>query len=126
MYNIGFSVTDNKEYIIQLNLHNAADTKYLMLKHLKMAFQIDPDLHSMPRDSFSLIMQCLYISSGCDYISYIKSFGKATILNIFLQYAEFNSGSNAIRNLHQTNPCDCEIGFLLFVRLVGTCYFINT
>ena len=123
VYNIGLSVTDDKEYIIQFNIHHAVDKKYLVLKHLKMAFQTDPDLHLLPRDNLNLIMQCLYISSGCDYISYFKSFGKATILNIFSQYANFITGSNAIGNLHQTNPSDHENGFLSFLRLVGTCYF---
>ena len=40
-------------------------------------------------------MQSLYISNGCDYISYFKTFGKATIINNFMQYANFISNSNA-------------------------------
>ena len=74
VYNIGLSVPDNKDYIIQLNVHYAIDKKYLILKHLKLAFQIDTDLHSLPTDNPNLIIQCLYIRSGCDYISYFKSF----------------------------------------------------
>ena len=68
-------------------------------------------------------MQCLFIATGCDFVSYFKSFGKATILNTFLQYAGFISGSNIMGSLHQTDATNREQGFLSFIRLVGTCYF---
>jgi len=93
------------------------------IKQLKRAFNTDPDLHALPRKDLNSIMQCLYICSGFNYISYIKSFGKATILNNFLQYANFISDSNYIGNLSQTNPSDKDIGFLSFIRLIGSCYF---
>ena len=123
VYQIGLSVPDNKEYIVQFNVHHATVKKYLILKHLQRALCTDPDLYTLPREDLMLIMQCLYICSGCDYISYIKSFGKATILNIFLQYANFISGSHYIGNLSQTNPSDQDTGFLSFIRLIGSCYF---
>ena len=123
VYHIGLSVPDNKEYIVQLNIHHASEKKYLIFKHLKSAFALDPDLHSLPRENLNAIMQCLYISTGCDYISYIKSFGKATILNIFMQYAPFISGSGYEGRLHHTSPLDQKRGFLSFLHLIGTCYF---
>ena len=58
-----------------------------------------------------------------DSLSYFKSFGKATILNIFLQYADFISGSNTMGSLCQTDATNREQGFLSFIWLVGTCYF---
>ena len=82
VYNIGLSAPGDKDYVVQLNIHHAIDKKYLILKHLQLAFQRDPDLHSLSRDHLSLIMQSLYISTGCDYISYFKTFGKATIITI--------------------------------------------
>ena len=125
VYQIGLSVPDNKEYIVQFNVHHATDKKYIILKQLKRAFHVDPDLHALPREDLNLIMQCLYICSGCDYISYVKSFGKATILNNYFQYANFISGTNYVGNLSQTNPSDKDNGFLSFIRLIGSCYFIR-
>ena len=87
VYNIGLSMPNNKDYIVQLNVHHSPDKKYLMLRHLNLAFQGDPDLQALPRDHLGSIVQSQYISTGCDYISYLKTFGKAKIINIFTQYA---------------------------------------
>ena len=65
--------------------HHATDKH---LKHFKRTFHTDPDLHAILREDLNLIMQGLYIYT----ISCIKSFVKATILNIYLQYANFISG----------------------------------
>ena len=123
VYNIGLSVPVNKDYIIQLNVHHVVDKKYLILKHLELAFQRDPDLHSIPRENLSVTMQALYISTGCDYVSFFKTFGKASIINNFMQHASFISCGNAVESLHYTNPTNNDIGFLSFLCLVGTCYF---
>ena len=88
-----------------------------------MAFASDPDLSTLPTESLGAIMQILFISTGCDYISYIKTLGKATILNIFYQYSQFISGTNMPGLLYHTNSSTKANGFLSFVRLVGTCYF---
>ena len=68
-------------------------------------------------------MQAIYISTGCDYVSFLKTFSKASIINNFMQHASFISGGNAVGNLHHTNPTNNDIGFLSFLHLVGTCYF---
>ena len=68
-------------------------------------------------------MQTLFISTGCDFVSYFKSLGKATILNIFFQHAEFICGANTPGCLHHTLPHNRESGFLSFIRFIGTCYF---
>jgi len=41
------------------------------------------DLASLPRENLGVILQALFISTGCDFVSYFKSLGKATILNTF-------------------------------------------
>lgn len=51
VYNIGLSAPGDKDYIVQLNIHHAIDKKYLILKHLQLAFQRDPDLHSFIKRS---------------------------------------------------------------------------
>ena len=68
-------------------------------------------------------MQTLFISTGCDYISYLKYIGKASILNNFFQYASFICGHNMPGCLHHTSSDNLQHGFLSFIRLIGTCYF---
>jgi len=75
------------------------------------------------RENLGVILQTLFISTGCDFISYFKSLGKATILNTFFQHAEFICGVNMPGCLHHTLEHNKSGGFLSFIRLVGTCYF---
>ena len=77
----------------------------------------------MHRESLCLAVQSLFISTRCGYISYFKSFGKATILNNFFQYNNFICGINMEGSLEQTHQHDREMGFLAFIRMMGTCYF---
>ena len=80
-------------------------------------------MSTLPIENLGTIIQTLFISTGCDYISYFKSLGKVTILNIFFQYSKFISGGNMPGSLHQTGQDTKQHGFLSFIRLVGTCYF---
>ena len=61
VYQIGLSVPDNKEYIVQFNFHHATDKKYIILKQFKRAFHVDPDLHALPRENLNLINNALFI-----------------------------------------------------------------
>lgn len=83
--NIGLHLVNqpSKNYIIQFNVPHSLQKKYLNLKNLNMAFAHDPDLSTLPGKNLGAIMQTLFISTGCDYISYFKTLGKATIINIF-------------------------------------------
>ena len=85
VYNIGLHLVSqpSKNYIIQLNVPHSSDTKYLSMSNLKTAFMHDPDLSIVPKENLGAIMQTLFISTGCDYILYFKTLGKATILNTF-------------------------------------------
>ena len=125
VYNIGLHLVTqpSKNYIIQLNIPHSLEKKYVNLKNLNMAFTRDPDLSTLPTESLGAIMQTLFICTGCDYVSYFKTFGKATILNIFFQHSQFISGTDMPGSLHHTNTTSKETGFLSFMRLVGTCYF---
>ena len=57
--------------------------RYIHIKNLQCALFSDPDLNPLPREHTCLVMQCLFIATGCDIVSYFKSFGKATTLNTF-------------------------------------------
>lgn len=128
VYNIGLSNFNSqnqppKNYIIQLNVHHSTEKRYLFLNNLQTAFLNDPDLSTLSTNKIGLTIQSLFISTGCDFISYFKLYGKATILNCFFQYASFICGNTMTGSLEQTMQCNKDKGFLSFLRLVGTCYF---
>ena len=110
-YNIGLSLLDRntKQYVIQLNVFHSIERKYLNLNNLQTALLNDPDLATLPRNSISEILQVLFVCTGCDFISFFRSLGKATLLNNFYQHAEF------IGCLHKTQPSNKTDGFLAFV-----------
>ena len=82
VYNIGLSHMSLKPgttYFIQLNLQHSDEKKCININNLQIALQKDPDLSNLPQGrELCKILQTLFISTGCDYISFI---GKATILN---------------------------------------------
>jgi len=92
IYNIGLSLANQptKNYVIQLNVPHSLQTKYLILNNLKMALACDPDLSTLPDENLGAIMQTLFISTGCDCISYFKLLGKANyikqLLSVFSIY----------------------------------------
>ena len=111
----------SKQLVVQINVLHATEKRYLHLNNLYLALQKDPDLASLPRNDLGVIVQSLFICTGCDFVSYFKTIGKATFLNVFFQHADFICGPRTPGCLHDTaNPSN---GFLSFVRLVGTCYF---
>ena len=65
-------------------------------------------------------MQILFISSGCDYISYVRSIGKNTFLDVFLQHSYFINGPSIRSNTYPGNKME---DFLSFIRLIGSCHF---
>ena len=122
VYNIGLGLLGdiNKDIVIQINLPHL-DNQFLNLNGLSESLNNDPDLVTIPTESCQDILQVLFISTGCDYISYFSGFGKASFLNIFFQHAEFiTSGSLVQGTLADSN---IATGFLAFVRLIGTAYF---
>ena len=126
VYNIGLGLLNQHStttYTIQLNVPHSDQKRYININNLKVALMKDLDLSNLPQDQLSEILQTLFICTGCDYISYFKFLGKATILNNFFQHASFITGRNMPGFLSNTSPSNKHYGFLAFVRLVGTCYF---
>ena len=94
VYNIGLGLVNHtsKQYIVQLNVPYAEEIKYLHIKNLYQALEKDPDLAALPKENLGVILQTLFICTGCDFIQYFKTVGKATFLNNFFQNAEFICG----------------------------------
>ena len=73
VYNIGLGLNQMlRQYIIQLNVPHAQKSRYLHINNLQEALNNDPDLAALPRDKVGMIMQTLYIATGCDFVSYFK------------------------------------------------------
>ena len=70
--------------------------RYVNVNQLLTAFHSDPDLASLPQDKIGKIIQQLYIITGCDYISFLSGFGKATFLNYFYQHADLITGDTQL------------------------------
>ncbi len=76
--------------------------------------------------TYSQIFQSLFVSTGCDYISFVSENGKATFYRYFYQNAEFiTSGTTVPGTLEdiELENNQYDLGFLAFIRLVGSTYF---
>ena len=83
-------------------------------------FNRDPELTNLCKVHRTWIMQCLYVCTGCDYVSFFAGIGKTSFLKVFFEKAFFIVGEHSTAlsssNFH-------EISFLVFVRLIGMVYF---
>ncbi len=74
-----------------------------------------------------IVLQTLFICSGCDYITFFAGVGMATMMRRLFENARFITGTSSIPGtLASTDPSSMEKGFLSFIRLIGTVYFKKT
>ena len=127
-YHIGMTMlgAQDKSVIVQLNKYSSKELRFPHLSNLIQVLKNDPDLSSLTPDRIPQIFQTLFVSTGCDYVSYFSGIGKATFYKHFFQNAEFiTSGKDQTPGTLADVSLDgkYEKGFLAFVRLVGTTYF---
>ena len=124
VYHIGLPLMCNQplDVFVRISVFSSQEHRYLSLKILTMSLQGDPDLSSVPGEILPKVLQTLFISTGCDYVSYFAGFGKSTFLKLFFQHASF---INDVSQGTLASTCDSsrQLGFLSFVRLIGTVYF---
>ena len=126
VYNIGLSILDSlaeKDVFVQINVPHSQTKLYVHLNNLVKALQLDPDLASLERSELARTFQMLFITSGCDYVSYFAGLGKASFFQTFFQHAAFITGNQMTGSLSDTAESKTEVGFLAFLRLIGTLYF---
>ena len=89
---------------------------------LRQLLYNDGDFISVKQNITELIQQ-FYICTGCDYVSFFKGHGKKSFFNTFIKHIDFISkGQAPFRGmLHQTG-IEWELGFLSFLRFVGSEY----
>jgi hypothetical protein len=124
IYNIGLTIQNqHKEIIIQNNVLHSPTKKYVHLNNLTTALVNDPDLANVTQSDICSIFVALFVGTGSDFTSYIKEIGKATFLNAFFQHADFITGISMPGSLNQFREHNKNMGFLSFLRLIGTVYF---
>ena len=115
-----------KEIIIQISPLNSRELRLLHLNRLVHALQCDPDLVALPSQIVPQVLQTLYVTTGCDYISFFSGIGKATFLRYFFNYASFISANETAKGTLADVSLTGDTyraGFLSFLRLIGTVYF---
>lgn len=125
VYHIGLPLlcTINKEVVVILSAVTSRELKVIHLGNFIKALQNDPDFAGTNADKIPKVMQTLYISTGCDYISFFSHIGKSTFLKYFYQYNGFIIAGTNPKTPGTLAETDQEIGFLAFLRLIGTVYF---
>lgn len=110
--------------IVQINTYHSSENRYLLMDKLYGAMKNDPDLATIPIDCRPKLLQSLFICSGCDFISFFAGLGKAKILKVAFQHSDFiNSNSDALPGSLVNTTESQEVGFLAFLRLIGTVYY---
>ena len=110
------------ETYIDLTTIGSEDTKLLNLNKLIDCFQRDPDLAHIDQQKLPTIFQSLYVSTGCDYNPFFAGIGKGSFLRALFTFPEFITTEESLSNVQ---PCNKEQGYLSFLRLVGTAYFLT-
>ncbi len=110
------------ETYIDLTPIGSEDTKILSLNELITSLQSDPDLAHVENETITTIIQSLYVSTGCDYNPFFSGIGKGMFLKAHFTYAEFINSNGSLSDVNVDRK---ERGYLAFLRLVGTAYFLK-
>lgn len=83
-YHIGLALLPPvKEVIIQLSSPGARELN-LHLHRLIDAMTCDPDMTHIPRTQVTAVIQAIFVSTGCEYVSFFSGIGKANFFQGFL------------------------------------------
>lgn len=85
VYHIGLPLQsiNRKEVIIQINPINSRELRLLHMNNLISALKNDPDLATIDSTIVPQVLQTIFVTSGCDYISFFSGIGKASFLRYF-------------------------------------------
>ena len=113
------------DVIIQISKISFKDCHLLDLKALLEAFYNDPDLADISHSTVPKTLQMLFVSTGCDFVSFFMVLGKRPSLHSFYRHAAFiNSGLGTSPGVLSDVSLSGNSGSALaFIRLVGCAYF---
>ena len=92
VYHVGLPIVAGTELecTVRLSLFNSTEQRFLDLQALITALQNDPSLATIEQLTLPSVMQMLYISTGCDFISFFTGIGKATFKATLFEYADLS------------------------------------
>ena len=129
VYMIGLPLqsVQRKDVILQVSTYSARELRFLKLSTMSDSLRNDPDLARIGSEILPMVMQTIYVATGCDYTSFFSQIGKATFLRYYFQYASFitegvNSTPGTLADVSLSDG-SYKLGYLAFVHLVGTVYF---
>ena len=128
VYHIGLPlILSTEEIIIQLSRPSDKELNLLNLHIFVDLLRRDPDLAHISSHTIPMIVQALFVSTGCDYISFFSGIGKAYFLKVFFEKAKFiisNDQDTLATSLTHTDLSEqADNTLLAFIRLVGCAYF---
>ena len=129
VYFIGLPLqcTQEKSIVIQISQFFSRELRLLNASNLLTALRNDPNVAGIEPNTLAKVFQLLYVTTGCDYVSFFFSLGKTTFMKTFFQHAQFITGQLPYTSgtLSDTSLVHerYEQGFLSFLRLVGTTYY---
>ena len=129
VYHIGLPLVADTDLkvLVKISQISSKQTRFIDIQALVHALENDPDLAALPRLSIPIIMEMVYVCTGCDYVSFFHSLGKASFMNALYHCAEFITADkdNTPGSLSDFDELSNKEGFLSFLRLVGCAYFIK-
>ena len=126
VYFIGLPLqcTQEKSIVIQISQFFSRELRLLNASNLLTALRNDPNVAGIEPNTLAKVFQVLYVTTGCDYVSFFFSLGKTTFMKTFFQHAQFITGQLPYTSgtLSDTSLVHerYEQGFLSFLRLVST------
>lgn len=90
VYHIGLPmISSAEEIIIQLSKPSDKELSIMKLHALVDALARDPDLAHISHHTIPQTIQALFVSTGCDYVSFFSGISKAYFLKVFFEHAKF-------------------------------------
>lgn len=86
VYHIGLPLVVSGEHVlIQLSRPSDKELKLLNMNLLVDLLKRDPDLVHIPEVHIPRVLQTLFVTTGCDYVSFFSGIGKAEVMQSSLQ-----------------------------------------
>ena len=110
-YIVGLTnLNTSADIVVELTKVGSKDRKLLFMRNLLDSLERDPDLSLVPTQDLPVIIQALYASTGCDYISSFSGIGKSSFFIAFCHYSDFICGPRVMGSLSQWKSPDSYLG----------------
>ena len=124
-YHIGLPLSSKYFNQIHVQLHIQTlpgKNNFLHLNSLAAKIEKDVSLRSVPENLRCLLIQAIFIFTGCDFTSSLYGLSKQSFLKSLAKYCYFITGSHNQGHLYDFEE-NQKFGFNSFLRLIGCVYF---